>query len=111
MPVHDHRDVEPQGQAGPVAPGILLTIVEFVGDICSIVSVENCRLVAPVPNLGAEHPHDTIFGSVGGHDWGRGYTRKSIAAGGFERELAVLHCKLAKRVAVAQHIEKMIPIR
>src|SRR5271170_3482592 len=110
MPIHDGRDVESKRWASAVAPGILLAIVEFVGDIRSVVGIENRRPIGCVPNLGAKHPNNAVLGSVGGYSWGSGYPSEGIAATCFEREPSVLYFKFTKCIAVAKHIKIMVPV-
>lgn len=66
MPVHDRRDVEPQGNAGTVPCRILFAVVKFMRHIRSVIGVESRRLVACVPDSGAEQPHDAVVDSVRG---------------------------------------------
>jgi hypothetical protein len=39
--VHYRRNIEAKGRAGSVTVGILLAIVELMGDVCGVVGVES----------------------------------------------------------------------
>src|ERR1700677_782715 len=109
MTVHCRRNIEAKGRAGSVTAGILLAIVELMGDICGVVGVESCGLVACVPGFGAQYPHNPIFESVRGYSWGCRYPWE--ATGRFGQEPGVVHFELTERVAVAEHVDVMVPIR
>src|SRR5580698_9599237 len=56
MPVHDHRYVESKRLACLVASGILIAVIEFVGDIRGIARMQDRCSVRRIPALGTDDP-------------------------------------------------------
>src|ERR1700678_2799542 len=96
--VHHSRYIESTRQTSAVTARILLAIVEFMGDVCRVIGVENRRPIRRVPNLGAEHPHNAIPGPVGRHRGCIGYGGQGVATRRLQRELSVLYFKCTKPV-------------
>src|SRR3984885_14336184 len=109
--VHHSRDIESKRQASAVTAGILLAIVEFMGDVRRVIGVENRRPVRRVPNLGTEHPDNAVPGPVGRHRGGIRYGGEGVATSRLQRELSVLYFECTKPIVVAEHIEKIIALR
>src|SRR5258708_28179741 len=112
MPVCDDWNIEPKGRPGAVARGILLTGVEQPGSIEGIEGKQHRTCVVGIPCPRVQHPEHTIPQTIRRNSRGCCDSWETGTAGRFKRESSLVHGELTKGivVAVAQHVEVMVPV-